>query len=97
MPVNVTAKFNMPSFGTKQVAKAKKVAKKVASKPAPKPVKKAVKAVKAVKKAVKASAPLGTRAGGAGYRKYAGDALWLPNTSRPDWLDGSLPGSCYFG
>jgi light-harvesting complex II chlorophyll a/b binding protein 4 len=23
---------------------------------------------------------------------YAGEALWLPNTSRPDWLDGSLPG-----
>merc|ERR1711998_709045 len=30
--------------------------------------------------------------GGAGYRKYTGDALWLPNTSRPEWLDGSLPG-----
>merc|ERR1711907_207331 len=30
--------------------------------------------------------------GGAGYRKYKGDALWLPNTTRPDWLDGSLPG-----
>merc|ERR1711981_1204554 len=30
--------------------------------------------------------------GGAGYRKYQGDALWLPNTSRPTWLDGSLPG-----
>merc|ERR1719213_1103010 len=30
--------------------------------------------------------------GGAGYRKYTGDALWLPNTSRPAWLDGSLPG-----
>jgi light-harvesting complex II chlorophyll a/b binding protein 4 len=27
-----------------------------------------------------------------GYKKYAGDALWLPNTSRPEWLDGSLPG-----
>ena len=22
----------------------------------------------------------------------AGDALWLPNTERPAWLDGSLPG-----
>jgi light-harvesting complex II chlorophyll a/b binding protein 4 len=22
----------------------------------------------------------------------AGEALWLPNTTRPDWLDGSLPG-----
>merc|ERR1711904_1857 len=30
--------------------------------------------------------------GGVGYRKYQGDALWLPNTSRPTWLDGSLPG-----
>merc|ERR1712217_917216 len=30
--------------------------------------------------------------GGVGYRKYQGDALWLPNTSRPAWLDGSLPG-----
>lgn len=30
--------------------------------------------------------------GGAGYRKYTGDALWLPNTTRPSWLDGSLPG-----
>ena len=24
--------------------------------------------------------------------KYDGDALWLPNTERPGWLDGSLPG-----
>lgn len=23
---------------------------------------------------------------------FAGEALWLPNTARPDWLDGSLPG-----
>merc|ERR1712124_18332 len=30
--------------------------------------------------------------GGVGYRTYDGDALWLPNTTRPDWLDGSLPG-----
>merc|ERR1712050_263193 len=30
--------------------------------------------------------------GGVGYKKYQGDALWLPNTSRPAWLDGSLPG-----
>merc|ERR1711964_576059 len=30
--------------------------------------------------------------GGAGYRKYQGDALWLPNTTRPIWLDGSFPG-----
>lgn len=30
--------------------------------------------------------------GGAGYRKYEGDALWLPSTTRPIWLDGTLPG-----
>merc|ERR1712188_105416 len=30
--------------------------------------------------------------GGAGYRKYTGEPLWLPNTTRPAWLDGSLPG-----
>merc|ERR1719356_716473 len=33
-----------------------------------------------------------TLKGGAGYRKYQGDALWLPNTTRPLWLNGSLPG-----
>lgn len=32
------------------------------------------------------------RQGGVGYRKYAGDALWLPSTTRPEWLDGTLPG-----
>ena len=26
------------------------------------------------------------------HSKYEGDALWLPNTERPGWLDGSLPG-----
>jgi light-harvesting complex II chlorophyll a/b binding protein 4 len=30
--------------------------------------------------------------GGVGYRKFDGDALWLPKTERPEWLDGSLPG-----
>ncbi len=30
--------------------------------------------------------------GGRDGRARAGDALWLPNTTRPDWLDGSLPG-----
>jgi light-harvesting complex II chlorophyll a/b binding protein 4 len=47
-----------------------------------------------VKKAAKAvKGAIGTqRAGGAGYRVYQGDALWLPNTTRPAWLDGSLPG-----
>lgn len=38
------------------------------------------------------SHPTAERKGGAGYRKYSGDALWLPNATRPDWLDGSLPG-----
>jgi len=33
-----------------------------------------------------------TLKGGVGYRKYDGDALWLPSTTRPVWLDGSLPG-----
>jgi len=43
--------------------------------------------------ATKKTAASGTqRLGGAGYRKYEGDALWLPNTTRPEWLDGSLPG-----
>lgn len=25
-------------------------------------------------------------------KNKGGDALWLPNTTRPDWLDGTLPG-----
>lgn len=28
----------------------------------------------------------------AGFRKYEGEALWLPNTTRPEWLTGELPG-----
>lgn len=79
MPVNVTAKFSMPKFGTKQVAK-----KPAARKPAVK------KAAPVTKKSGTATAQ--SRAGGAGYRKYQGDSLWLPNTRRPVWLDGSLPG-----
>lgn len=84
MPVNVTAKFNLPKFGTKQVAK----------KTTPASPKKVLK--KAIKKAVPKSGTVasGTRAGGVGYRKFEGDSLWLPNTARPDWLDGSLPGEC---
>jgi len=38
------------------------------------------------------TASSGTRVGGVGYRKFQGDALWLPNTTRPQWLDGTLPG-----
>merc|ERR1712032_105660 len=30
--------------------------------------------------------------GGVGYREYSGDNMWLPNTVRPFWLDGTLPG-----
>merc|ERR1712032_266066 len=30
--------------------------------------------------------------GGVGYRKYNGGNMWLPNTVRPSWLDGILPG-----
>ncbi|BDA44927.1 Chlorophyll a-b binding protein CP29 [Coccomyxa sp. Obi] len=44
-------------------------------------------ATKIVKKAQKA-AKSATRT----YKKFDGDALWLPNTERPAWLDGSLPG-----
>lgn len=35
--------------------------------------------------------PAGTQKS-AGFRKYEGDALWLPNTTRPEWLSGELPG-----
>lgn len=74
--------------------------------PAPKKVAKAIKKAvptKAPAKAAKAAGSqlrkavpkkaVGTRMGGAGYRKFEGDALWLPNTNRPEWLDGSLPGA----
>merc|ERR1719465_103883 len=30
--------------------------------------------------------------GGVGYKKFDNDALWLPNTTRPGWLNGTLPG-----
>lgn len=72
-------KFSLPSFGKTGTASLKKAGTAKVAAPAAKTVK-------------KTAAPSGTRVGGAGYRKYSGDALWLPNTSRPDWLDGSLPG-----
>jgi hypothetical protein len=81
-------------FGTKQISKAKKAAKKAPPPPAPK---KAVKTAKKVGSQIKkAASSAGARMGGAGYRKFEGDALWLPNTTRPDWLDGSLPGMLTF-
>jgi len=62
---------------------------KTAAKPAP--AKKAAPAT--VKKAAPAKKAAGTqRSGGAGYKQYDGEALWLPNTTRPAWLDGSLAG-----
>jgi hypothetical protein len=92
MAVTVQARLNFGNFGTKAVSKpAKKVAKK-----APAPVKKAVTQVKKAGTQVKKAASSlggGTRGGGVGYRKFDGDALWLPNTQRPEWLDGSLPGA----
>ena len=100
----------MPPFGTKQISKAKggaqkaaKQAKKAVSKASPPKIQKpklpsgttATKKVSNVAKKVKSAAKnVGARAGGAGYRRYEGDALWLPNTERPAWLDGSLPGAC---
>ena len=85
--MNVQAKFSMPKFGTKQIAK-KPAAPATVKKAAVGTVKKAVGTVK------KSVAPPsgGARQGGVGYKKFEGDALWLPNTTRPDWLDGSLPG-----
>lgn len=84
-------KFSLPKFGTKQVKKASAPVKKAVTQ-----VKKAApvarKAATTITKKVSSAVSGGTRAGGAGYRKYTGDALWLPNTTRPDWLDGSLPG-----
>jgi len=75
--VTMSKKFSLPSL----------------TKASPKPATKKATVAKpatTVKKAGTVSS--GTRKGGVGYRKYQGDALWLPNTSRPAWLDGSLPG-----
>eukprot|EP00775_Hariotina_reticulata_P012550 gene12550-12683_t len=78
--VQALKKFSLPSFGGSKPATAVKSATKKVAKAAPAPVKKA------------GTISTGTRKGGVGYRKYQGDALWLPNTQRPAWLDGSLPG-----
>jgi len=73
--------FNFGSKSTKKSSPAK-VSPKRASKPlAPRPSSRPQKAI---------TQPV--LKGGVGYRKYQGDALWLPNTNRPTWLDGSLPG-----
>jgi len=38
------------------------------------------------------SRPTGSPGGSRSYQKFQKDARWLPNTPRPDWLDGTLPG-----
>merc|ERR1711971_1110921 len=72
-------------FGTKAIKKnspTKAATPKKGSKPvAPRPSSRTQKAV---------TQPV--LKGGVGYRKYQGDPLWLPNTTRPTWLDGTLPG-----
>merc|ERR1711959_194184 len=69
-------------FGKNLKKNTKVATKKAGSKPlAPRPSSRTQKAV---------TQPV--LKGGVGYRKYEGDALWLPNTSRPSWFDGSLPG-----
>ncbi|CAK0784280.1 Chlorophyll a-b binding protein CP29.1, chloroplastic [Coccomyxa viridis] len=68
--------------GTKQLKKAAQQPKKAASKAAS-PLK------KAVPKSSVGTKRIGKRSGGG---SGSGDALWLPNTERPSWLDGSLPG-----
>merc|ERR1711976_678190 len=72
-------------FGTKLLKK-KNTSKTVAPKSGSKPA-----TTRSTSKTQKTATQPVLR-GGAGYRKYQGDALWLPNTSRPTWLDGSLPG-----
>jgi light-harvesting complex II chlorophyll a/b binding protein 4 len=78
--VTMAKKFSLPSFGGGASKPAAKTVKKSVSRPATTVTKKA------------GTVSTGTRSGGVGYRKYQGDALWLPNTSRPGWLDGTLPG-----
>jgi len=80
--VTMMKKFSLPSLPSLPKSSPKPAAKKAAS-----VVKKAGTVVKKA-----GTVSTGTRKGGVGYRKYQGDALWLPNTSRPGWLDGSLPG-----
>eukprot|EP01023_Acetabularia_acetabulum_P067101 TRINITY_DN917_c0_g1_i2.p2 TRINITY_DN917_c0_g1~~TRINITY_DN917_c0_g1_i2.p2 ORF type:complete len:287 (-),score=74.02 TRINITY_DN917_c0_g1_i2:212-1072(-) len=77
MSLNLRMQFQLPSFGNK------KSATKTIKKPASTPQKKTSN---------KPSSAGTVRTGGAGYRKFGGDALWLPNTVRPVWLDGTLPG-----
>jgi light-harvesting complex II chlorophyll a/b binding protein 4 len=67
----------LKSAGTKQIKRAAPSLKKAAA-----------PAQRAAKK-VPVAPTRGTRRSGG---KFQSDELWLPNTTRPDWLDGSLPG-----
>jgi light-harvesting complex II chlorophyll a/b binding protein 4 len=72
--------------------RAEKAAKKAA--PSTQTIRKAPqKAKKVVKKATK-SVPVPSRKPNPsrGGKGATNEGLWLPNTTRPDWLDGSLPG-----
>ena len=82
----------MAPFGTKQISKAKSGAKKAASKASSGKSQRKSSPGSQLKKAASQAASAGQRLGGVGYRKFEGDALWLPNTERPPWLDGSMPG-----
>eukprot|EP01026_Neomeris_dumetosa_P042663 TRINITY_DN355_c0_g1_i1.p1 TRINITY_DN355_c0_g1~~TRINITY_DN355_c0_g1_i1.p1 ORF type:complete len:290 (-),score=27.82 TRINITY_DN355_c0_g1_i1:289-1158(-) len=80
MSLNLRMRFQLPKIGG-----GSKVGTKTIKKGSPAPARKSG--------TVRKPTPsVGGRSGGAGYRKFTGDALWLPNTTRPDWLDGSLPG-----
>lgn len=92
--------------GTQRIKDLGKAAQKVQTqvkKAAPVPPKKAAtKVVAPLKKAAQAAPKFGSQikkvapkrfiGKAAGYRRSTGEALWLPNTKRPAWLDGSLPG-----
>ena len=93
------SKAPAPKKVAQQVKKAApKNVKLPSNKQAKQAIKKAIptKAAKAAGSQLRKAVPnkaVGTRMGGAGYRKFEGDALWLPNTNRPEWLDGTLPGA----
>merc|ERR1711904_518900 len=82
MNFDFSTKLLKKSAPTKLFTAKKTAAPKPAvSRPAPRPISK-----------IRKTATQPVLKGGVGYRKYEGDALWLPNTNRPSWLDGSLPG-----
>eukprot|EP00208_Stichococcus_sp_RCC1054_P000260 CAMPEP_0206149222 /NCGR_PEP_ID=MMETSP1473-20131121/37664_1 /ASSEMBLY_ACC=CAM_ASM_001109 /TAXON_ID=1461547 /ORGANISM="Stichococcus sp, Strain RCC1054" /LENGTH=311 /DNA_ID=CAMNT_0053546675 /DNA_START=102 /DNA_END=1037 /DNA_ORIENTATION=- len=60
---------------------------------APQKVKKALKKAVPAKKIPVPSRKPGTQKTGGGAK---GEGLWIPNATRPEWLDGSLPGDRAF-